>query len=82
MFNHQVKVQSRILIAFRSLTLGQTVTVLDGTQTQVHTTGLFWDYMRGHLLYVDKYYYEVRLRVLDTGEDLYISLGTFLLSKA
>lgn len=71
------------MVIFRSLALGQTVTVLRGTQTQVYTTGLFWDYIRGHLLYVDKYYYEARIRVLDTGDDLYISLGeNFLALKA
>lgn len=68
------------MIGFRSLTLGQTVTVLDGTQTQVDTTALFWDYLRGHLLYGDRYYNEVRIRVLDTGEDLYITLGEHFLA--
>lgn len=71
------------MIPFRSLTLGQTLTVLRGTQTQEYTTGLFWDYIRGHLLYVDKYYYEVRIRVLETDEDLFIGLGeNFLPCKA
>lgn len=63
------------MILFRSLTLAQTVAPLRGSQTQVYTTGLFWDHIRGHLLYVDKYYYEVRIRVLATGEDFFIGLG-------
>lgn len=54
--------------------------VLVGTETQEYTAGLYWDYMEEHLLYVDKYYYEVRMRALDTGEDLYIGLGEHFLA--
>lgn len=68
----------------RSSTLGQTlVTVLPSTVNLRYSAGLYWDYNRQHLLYVDRTLKQFHLADFTMGLDVFIttSKNSFIHSK-
>lgn len=67
-----------IFVFPRSLTLGQTlVTSIPLTALLHHTEALYWDFSRGHLLYIESFRKQIHVLDLQTGQDVFITTGKY-----